>query len=38
MMEESKDLESSVKIIDGMQYDRPLKSLHFANRSVKGYS
>jgi len=36
MMEESKDLESSVKIIDGMQYDRPLKSLHFATDQSKG--
>ena len=36
MMEESKDLESSVKIIDGMQYDRPLKSLHFATDQAKG--
>ena len=36
IMEESKDLESSVKIIDGMQYDKPLKSLHFATDKVKG--
>ena len=36
MMEESKDLESSVKIIDGMQYEKPLKSLHFVNDQAKG--
>ena len=36
IMEESKDLESSVKIIDGMQYEKPLKSLHFATDKVKG--
>lgn len=36
MMEESKDLESSVKIIDGMQYDKPLKSLHFVTDQAKG--
>ena len=36
MMEESKDLESSVKIIDGMQYDQPLKSLHFVTDQTKG--
>jgi len=35
MMEESKDLESSVKIIDGMQYDKPLKSLHFVTDQAK---
>jgi chaperonin GroEL len=36
IMEESKDLESSVKIIDGMQYDQPLKSLHFVTDQTKG--
>ena len=36
IMEESKDLTSSVKIIDGMQYDRPLKSLHFVTYQNKG--
>ena len=36
MMEESKDLESSVKIIDGMQYEKPLKSLHFVTDQAKG--
>ena len=36
IMEESKDLTSSVKIIDGMQYDRPLKSLHFVTDQNKG--
>ena len=36
IMEESKDLTSSVKIIDGMQYDKPLKSLHFATDQNKG--
>ena len=36
IMEESKNLESSVKIIDGMQYDQPLKSLHFVTDQVKG--
>ena len=36
IMEESKDLESSVKIIDGMQYDQPLKSLHFVTDQAKG--
>ncbi len=36
MMEESKELESSVKIIDGMQYAKPIKSLHFVTDQVKG--
>ena len=36
MMEESKDLESSVKIIDGMQYAKPIKSLHFITDQSKG--
>jgi len=36
IMEESKDLTSSVEIIDGMQYDKPLKSLHFATDKTKG--
>ena len=36
MMEESKDLTSSVEIIDGMQYDKPLKSLHFVTDQNKG--
>ena len=36
IMEESKDLTSSVEIIDGMQYDRPLKSLHFVTDQNKG--
>jgi len=36
IMEESKDLISSVDIIDGMQFDRPLKSLHFATDQNKG--
>ena len=36
MMEESKDLESSVKIIDGMQYAKPIKSLHFITDQAKG--
>jgi len=36
IMEESKDLNSSVEIIDGMQYDKPLKSLHFATDKNKG--
>ena len=35
IMEESKDLNSSVEIIDGMQYDKPLKSLHFATDKNK---
>ena len=35
-MEESKDLESSVKIIDGMQYEKPIKSLHFVTDQSKG--
>ena len=36
MMEESKELESSVKIIDGMQYAKPIKSLHFVTDQAKG--
>ncbi len=36
IMEESKDLTSSVDIIDGMQYDKPLKSLHFVTDQNKG--
>ena len=36
MMEESKELESSVKIIDGMQYAKPIKSLHFVTDQTKG--
>jgi len=36
IMEESKNLESSVKIIDGMQYEQPLKSLHFVTDQTKG--
>jgi len=35
IMEESRDLVSSVDIIDGMQFDRPLKSLHFATDQNK---
>ena len=35
-MEESRDLESSVQIIDGMQYDKPIKSLHFVTDQSKG--
>jgi chaperonin GroEL len=36
IMEESKELESSVEIIDGMQYDKPIKSLHFVTDKTKG--
>tara|TARA_R110002167_G_scaffold3498_2_gene17066 strand:- start:224 stop:1774 length:1551 start_codon:yes stop_codon:yes gene_type:complete len=36
IMEESKDLISSVEIIDGIQYDKPLKSLHFVTDQNKG--
>jgi len=36
IMEESQDLISSVDIIDGIQFDRPLKSLHFATDQNKG--
>ena len=35
IMEESKNLESSVKIIDGMQYEQPLKSLHYVTDQTK---
>jgi len=36
MMEESKDIVSSVEIIDGMQYDKPVKSLHFVTDQLRG--
>ena len=36
MMEESKDIESSVEVVDGMQYDKPIKSLHFITDQAKG--
>ena len=36
MMEESKDIISTVEVIDGMQYDKPLKSLHFVTDQLRG--
>jgi len=36
MMEESKDIVSSVEVVDGMQYDKPLKSLHFVTDQATG--
>jgi len=36
MMEESKDIVSSVEVVDGMQYDKPVKSLHFVTDQTTG--
>ena len=36
MMEESKDIVSSVEVVDGMQYDKPVKSLHFVTDQING--
>ena len=36
MMEESKDIESSVEVVDGMQYHKPLKALHFVTDQSTG--
>ena len=38
LMEESQDTESTVEIVDGIQYDKPLKSLHFVTNQEKGIS
>ena len=38
LMEESQDTESTVEIVDGIQYDKPLKSLHFVTDQEKGIS
>jgi chaperonin GroEL len=38
LMEESQDNVSSVEIVDGIQYDKPLKSLHFVTDKEKGIS
>ena len=35
MMEESNDITSSVEIVDGMQYHKPVKSLHFITDQEK---
>ena len=35
VMEESTDIKSSVEIVDGMQYHKPIKSLHFVTDQAK---
>ena len=35
MMEESRDLTSSVEVVDGMQYHKPVKSMHFVTDQEK---
>jgi Chaperonin GroEL (HSP60 family) len=35
MMEESNDITSSVEVVDGMQYHKPVKSMHFVTDQAK---
>ena len=35
MMEESNDITSSVEVVDGMQYHKPVKSMHFITDQAK---